>query len=151
MTTMNVETVTALLTRAVAQRGEDYVYPASVGGASTSCHYRWDQWDIDHEYVTADKKGAPACIAGQIMDYIGILDDIVGTYPDGTFSHANGEDINSLAFNYDLDITPLALAVLYEAQATQDAGLTWGVALRRALDIAARNPDDLSDEVPANG
>jgi hypothetical protein len=85
------------------------------------------------------------------MDYAGILDDIVGTYEDGSFSSANAEDINSLAFNYDLDITPLALAVLREAQESQDAGLAWGVALRRALDIAARNPDDLSDEVPANG
>lgn len=151
MTTINVETVTALLTRAVADRGEDYTYPASTSKTSTSCHYRWDQWDIDHEYVTPEKKGGPACIAGQVMDYAGILDDIVGTYEDGSFSSANGEDINSLAFNYDLDITPLALAVLREAQESQDAGLTWGVALRRALDIAARNPDDLSDEAPANG
>jgi hypothetical protein len=151
MTTINVETVTALLTRAVADRGEDYVYPNTVAGASTSCHYRWDQWDIDREYATPEKKGAPACIAGQIMDYAGILDDVVPQFDDGAFASANGEDINSLAFNYDLDITPLALAVLREAQHSQDAGLTWGVALRRALDIAARNPDDLSDEVPANG
>ena len=106
-----------LLTRAVEEKGADYVYPRSnyPGG----CIYF-------SEGEEGDEVGAPSCIIGHVFAYKGmepLPEDVNGATVHG---------VHRRFFEVDNNWT---LAALAKAQAAQDTGDTWGNALRAALSV----------------
>lgn len=107
-TPVDVEQVLELLDRAVAERGEDFIYDATFDArlhGGRSCFYRLPN-------------GRPGCIAGLVVSYVA-----PGTLP----YLAEGVSINGQDALTDF-FTSTALAVLRAAQRAQDKGARWGVA-----------------------
>lgn len=162
ITVINADVVERLLLQAVAEKGDRYTYP----GVSTesrrlhgqTCHYRWDTSDLDAGLCKPEQVGQAACVAGVVFGYAGILEDLIPEWdstddedyaPNDRFYGGNDQGIEDLVYanaGWALDITPLAAAMLKEAQACQDTGSTWGVSARRGINIRYTRPE-LSDEV----
>lgn len=110
-----------LLRGVVLTKGPDYVYKKDDGtGLYTTCEYVHGP---DSEAHTDEPEG-PGCIVGHVMVEWGTaLDDlknVEGTVPNG--DHPLWKD----------NLTPEAALLLRRAQASQDRGATWGVALGKA-------------------
>ena len=103
MTTITRENFTAALERAVAERGEDFVYPEAWMTNSNACQYSL-------------KDGTPACIIGLALSYI-----------DPGIVPGSGEFGSSDAVMEDLGVEdgPLIIAAR-AAQIEQDRGYPWG-------------------------
>ncbi len=107
-----------LLEKAVATRGEDYVYRRHEG----FCTYTHD--------------GEPDCLIGVVLHSVGwTIEELrqcdnMGSVPsvaeDPTFADRLGNE---------------AIGVLDAAQAAQDDSLSWGVALQKARDRASEYPN----------
>lgn len=133
---ITAERVLDLTRELVHERGEGWTYPGTEPHrpVSTSCHYRWDSWDVGQGTVPKEKVGQPACIVGGILDRLGVLDTVVPVDDEqpGEY-HYNSSAVRDLLDEDDsIEVDPLARAVMHELQSSQDSGLTWGVALRRA-------------------
>ena len=118
MEPLTAEKARELLARAVAEKGEDYVYEWQEGAYTYACMYfHGDQ---------------PGCIIGHLLAYQGVKPEDLGDY--------NTWDVGTLA-EQDLDVGTLAeqglidaplpvVKALAKAQLAQDDGATWGEALK---------------------
>lgn len=111
----------ALLKRAVEERGEDYVYPAELKGprpgdlrevSETTCRYFTD--------------GAPSCIAGQALAYLGFTQADLAPHENRGASYV----FEALGLN----MTRAAVYGFEAAQGAQDSGQPWGEALKDATE-----------------
>lgn len=114
--TITADDARTLLTRAVEEKGADYIYPRA--NHPDGCLY----FEGD----------APSCIVGHVFAYKG-MKPLPEDY--------NGSTVSGLAsyerfFSVDGRRTLRALA---SAQGTQDAGEPWGDALAIALEILDRS------------
>lgn len=110
----------ALLDRAVAAKGDDYIYPwisTSQGSACLNFH-----------------KGQPSCLIGHVLSYLDVTPDMMDDH--------NGHGIwavsRFLCNQGIVRFTPLAEAALSRAQEAQDNGYTWGRAITVAKEFAER-------------
>ena len=116
-----------LLEEAVEREGTDHVYRPI--------------WVTEANYLTcvyADH-GAPSCIVGHALTLAGVpVEDLEGM---------NDDSLRDLyrAGRLPVPLTLGALAVLHEAQESQDRGYSWGEVLRRARRVANRYLDLLPD------
>ena len=100
------------LKRAVALKGEDYLYQYPVG--VDSCEYKVG--------------GAPACIVGHV------LADLAPDFFESVIKGGrNRQEFRSLVSATDLDIEPDASLLLAEVQWKQDNRMAWGEALEAAI------------------
>lgn len=117
----------ALLERAVAEKGEDYIYPqlAKVAGKFI---YGPDDYHSDNGVCVYQTRYTrqPACIVGHALHYRGLLQNVV----DAGRNEGCGPHI--LADKLGL-FTGDAADFLSEVQGAQDGGKTWGAALRVGL------------------
>lgn len=110
METLTVEKAHELLKRAVAEKGEDYVYqPETVGTYNRRCRY-------------FGPEGAPSCIVGHVLAYMGVSID-----PE---SYENRVGVWTLGQEELLRADAAAIEALSVAQDVQDMGGPWGSALR---------------------
>ena len=106
MTTITRENFTAALERAVAERGEDFVYPEAWMTSANACQYSL-------------RDGTPACIIGLALSYID--PELV---PDSFYFGAVDGVLE------DLGVEDGALIIAARAaQIRQDRGYTWGRSL----------------------
>lgn len=124
---IDVNETLELLERAVAERGEDFLYPtkhvddgAWRGNGTSNSH------STACRYARADNR-APACIVGQVLAYRGLLD---------LERIREGVDAREQVVIMER-FTPTAIDILAEAQGLQDTGATWGEALGGARRSAA--------------
>lgn len=114
--TLTREKALKLLERAVAEKGEDFIYTSPVDGSSV-CQY-------------IDDSNNPSCIVGHVFKY---LADELGNHD--IFTELEEYEGNSA---HDIDLTgvtilPEASMVLAVAQTVQDSMEdTWGRALEEA-------------------
>lgn len=105
-----------LLEKAVADKGEDYVYPHYNDG----CAY--------FEEAFRENAGQPSCIVGHVLSYGGITEeDLNGANMTGVRS-LTGENSRC----HVLDVDDETRELLRAAQAFQDAGMPWGHAVAEA-------------------
>ena len=97
------ETLRDLIARAVAEKGEDYIYPEDEkdGDDGEMCRYFYD--------------GRPSCIIGHVLSYLGIDEAVEGAGAEVA--------LDGLGFSYE------ELRAADEAQTAQDEGCAWGQAL----------------------
>ena len=106
MTTITRENFTASLERAVAERGEDFVYPEAWMTSANACQYSL-------------RDGTPACIIGLALSYI-----------DPGIVPGSGEFGSSDAGMEELGVEDDVLIIAARAaQIRQDRGYTWGRSL----------------------
>lgn len=115
-----------LLERAVAEKGEDYVYP---------------NWQYGCSY---EGNGAPGCIVGHVLSYLGLTPEQLNQldHPGLHFTDVNGDRMSDnstvddiatlLSEEFDIDLTRPAQLFLNHAQTEQDGGAPWSVALEEA-------------------
>jgi hypothetical protein len=130
MTEIDVPTVLTILAQVVADKGEFYQYPdrpelekPEISGVT--CYYVWN--------------GEPDCIAGHVLHRLGMDLDLLARYEGTGVDEIPINDLNGVPFS----ISEEALNVLYAAQGTQDARMSWGQALRDAKEKAENleNPE----------
>lgn len=101
---LTLEKAHELLKRAVEEKGADYVYPEDEKWADGMCRYfRPD--------------GAPLCIVGHVLHYLGVTRVTEGR---GAAAALLGAGVTTV---------PTTHWALQEAQCCQDGGGTWGEAL----------------------
>lgn len=140
MKTLTLKKARALLRKAVAKKGEDYVYPKGhFGNFAPPCVYAY--WTIESEV-------APSCLVGHaLIDFMPELAyDIVFSENRATEgSYAQGS-IRGIAPQMRADgvlkITPKALAYLARAQFRQDERYTWGESLEAAERMLTEDDSD---------
>jgi hypothetical protein len=106
---------------AVDQRGEDYVDPAAVNFNGGGCKYVVD--------------GQPGCIIGMALSHLGVSLDVLIAMDDDddpTITVGGGSVLGGSGITLDRQ----ALAAFKEAQAAQDVGSSWGVAVQAGLHAA---------------
>lgn len=106
-----IEHVRGLLLRAIAEKGEDYVYP--LANANSACLYFEDD-------------GQPSCIVGHVLHYMGESHG-----PEGASAYVAVRN-----FGWSNAVRE----GLLKAQRAQDDGRTWGEALAefdRAVELAS--------------
>lgn len=115
---LTVADVRALLVRAIAEKGEDYIYVDPEGRKAAV--YGVTCVNFAHD-------GSPSCIAGHVYHYAGLTPDEAGRT-------LTVREVNTMLPNLfaDWDVVRALIA----AQVAQDAGWTWGKALA-AFDHAA--------------
>lgn len=124
MERIDVAEALALLERAVAEKGEDYIYPN--GGRGDDFHSENGACVYQTRYTKQ-----PACIVGHALYYKDLLQYVVDAdYNEGTGPH-------TLAYALGV-FTTAAADFLNEVQSAQDAGKTWGAALRLGRDFLAK-------------
>lgn len=105
----------SLLERAVAEKGEDYIYDRYEMG---SCAY----------FVG----GKPACIVGHVFHYKGMTAEQFKRLADED-GYPNTARVRVLAETGLIDTDDSTLRLLDLVQLAQDDGNTWGVSLAEAL------------------
>ena len=109
-----------LLAKAVAKRGEDYVYEKLDYASGLECRYA--------------HRGAPSCLVGEVLFEAGItLAALV------RFDRDEIGNPSALVDTDSLDIPFATAFALDRAQQAQDTGKTWGAALQAARDYVADN------------
>lgn len=137
METYTYDETLELLNAAVVKKGADFVYGSDLDGRQhdrpgPSCHYAWD--------------GKPDCIVGHVLASVGVplaelhygdsSNEENDFHPKNPGRYALGSAapvIEDLARDGIVDFTPVAVALLSEAQRLQDGGMSWG----RAVEVAA--------------
>lgn len=148
MTVINYDRALELLKKAIADKGDGYVYPRAM---TEGC-----------VYVIG---GQPSCIVGHVIGYempklIPIIevwerkeaehvyvDD--GYEPDYSLYEGNPGNTSvidlraSIGATEDLSLrfTPKAEKLLSRVQEFQDSGLTWGLSLQEAVDLLSKSPE----------
>lgn len=136
--------------KAVADRGEDYVYPAA------HCTYRWTPVHVVDRVVTEQMVGEPSCLVGAALAYLGVLDWLV---PRGYEDDADGawwennDDTNITSLieltTADVVFDEAAAEFLEHAQNAQDTKQCWGLARRIARSNVGLPLDQVSPSNPA--
>jgi hypothetical protein len=135
--TLDREKAMELLEQAVQLKGPDYRDPAALSDAPD---------DIAPAYFV---DGAPSCILGYVLSNFEINKDISNEefpdlidqmWVDGEVAfEAPDQDYypgGTLERNKDLVLTSGAVSVLRAAQAKQDSGYSWGIALEKARQVS---------------
>ena len=100
----------AAMRKAVAERGEDFVYPDE-----------WRKASEDGESCMYVHEGKPACLIGLAV-YIATGELVPDAYEGAMADEVIGDRMPG--------VSDRARKAAFEAQATQDDGFTWGEALR---------------------
>ncbi len=110
----HISTADALraLEEAVAEKGEDYIYP-------------WTDIDGEDQCAYLDNKGNPSCIAGHALVALGVPKWLLA-------DHNTGYNVGDLWSKGLVEMDADAREALQWAQTAQDSGHPWGEALRRA-------------------
>jgi hypothetical protein len=103
------------LEEAVAEKGEDYVYPLSNTAADLCAYTEFNDRD---ELV-------PSCLVGNALHRLGVPLEAMAQFN-------TGHGPKSLAEELGLDGDRAAWLAFRDAQAIQDDGGTWGAALAKA-------------------
>lgn len=104
--------------KAVALRGEDYIYPKNLPG--------WQ--DCTGSCVYSLKDGTPACIVGVALSLID--PDLVPAYGwNDNFSSSAVEVLEELNASGKTDFSEAVMNAAMWAQQDQDRGLPWGESL----------------------
>lgn len=112
----------AAMRAAVADRGEDYVYPESEKDSHGAC-----------QYLTTDGKGL--CIVGETLLRLGVSSEEIQQALDGTPYTPGSYGLMSWLYRNKVAFEDERTSVLFAtSQARQDFGETWGIALREAED-----------------
>lgn len=113
MIELNEQNVAEALREAVRKRGADFVYPEEWTNSLGNC-----------EYVV---NGEPACIVGEVLHSLGV--PLSRLKPNNSVANK----LFQLEHAGVLVYTQGAMRVLRVAQRVQDAGLPWGVTVKKAL------------------
>jgi hypothetical protein len=108
-----------LVERAIAEKGEDYVYLPPGGRVGEPC-LNW--------HLQPDGQMVPGCIVGHVWHYLGFTNEDTGQ---GDAKHVLGylEGYDHLTYTED------AADFLYAVQDQQDRGVPWGEAYKEALEF----------------
>lgn len=135
---IDIDDAIKLVNDAIAERGEDYVYPREEG---RDCLYVHDEiaWDPNEErYVPTDGPAVPGCLVGLVLNKAGVSLERLQRH-EGSDAEAV---IEWLEADKVLEAAPKVNQFLYQAQFQQDIGKTWAearsIAMRDALGL---NPD----------
>lgn len=117
MTILTKHRALALLEAAVAERGDDYVYPEELkNGPGHTCQYFLDGQSDPED------AGKPGCIVGYLLHGLGFTADDVSSWE----GNASSTVLRWLGVTVDPELDQ----ALAEAQDYQDNGGTWGKAVR---------------------
>lgn len=136
MTVLKTDAVTEVLTRLVAEKGEDYVYPPAVQSKYPTCTY---------STATDDGEFAPSCIVGHVIAELDaeLFRELAIYELRECSSMSVGELLREGSPDYDyhpdnpelvVDDSTLAVA-LTMAQEIQDRGGTWADAVAAYQDV----------------
>lgn len=114
-----------LLRKAVADKGEEYVYPHANSGC---VNVEYDD-DIEEYY--------PSCIVGHALYHAGIDPAVIAE------AGADEASVEELSYYGIAEFSEDAENVMSMAQLLQDRGFLWGVALKAAERIAETGEDFL--------
>jgi hypothetical protein len=116
---IDLDTAKNLIEKAIADKGEDYVYPRAVLAAEgmKACEY----------FEPDETTGAvvPSCIVGYALAYIGVEAEDLG--------NENGGTVWDMVTEADLAIDIDAANFWMNVQQLQDRGVPWGQAYAQAL------------------
>jgi hypothetical protein len=129
--------VEQLLDRAVANRGPDWKYPAVDGTCFYSIDHHNDMASIYWTSCGEDPRETDslldlpgqrgACIVGHILiDLLGVREEFMAEWEDSAAFQRGLPDVPDYIF------TAEAQVLLRQVQQHQDAGMSWGQAVRRA-------------------
>ncbi len=120
---LNLETVKALVLAEIEKEGEDYIYKEQErqNGAGVMC----SNYEAD---------GTPSCLVGRALDAGGIITFEALSAAESTTGavHLLGSGIDDLVTSLGIGIDDDAFNFLWTLQDSQDAGVSWGEAFRRA-------------------
>jgi hypothetical protein len=127
-----------LLSNAIAEKGEDFVYTPAEFTREIDDSYWLDESEAD-ELITSvteaecayfDEDGSPSCGVGCALAQVGVTADMVEPW-----NICVGVDTlaNHLTYN-NINLTPKAVKLLATFQSYQDQGNPWGVAWDHAVD-----------------
>lgn len=122
MQRIDLETAVRELDRAVALKGEDYIYALDKRDTDTEedfGNYACEYADMDQE----TGEFVPGCIVGHVFHSCGMSIDLLSNI---------GGAVGVVVKEKKLDVDEDAAGLLRLAQAYQDAGYTWGDAVRKA-------------------
>jgi hypothetical protein len=144
MIDINYDKAVELIGRAVAERGEDYVYPY------VSCQNvlkAGEFYGLRETFEANWRRGAtqvpedqPGCIVGLAMSYVLPLEQI--NIGGGIVTMRSTLHQEGLA-----RFSTKAVNFLADAQGYQDNGYAWGVAMREAIKASASPYNGASDEI----
>lgn len=124
--TLTYEQALASLEQAIAERGEDFVYPQEW---RTSVSENFKGWCVNF-----NQDGSPSCIAGYVYSLWSIENDEVWR-EDSVDTLAGRDGGEKDAATAPLQIDARTYVLLSSAQNAQDSGSTW----KQALEIALRD------------
>lgn len=118
---LDLDAATALLQRAVEDRGEHFQYlpKQSQYGLFSACRYFHGE------------QGAPGCIVGLAMSYLGLSNKSLATMD--TCGGIGGATQRAHLHSIGVTMSEQAVALFRGAQRRQDAGMSWGRVLQEAV------------------
>lgn len=117
MITINQAEAVDYLYRAVLDRGEDHFVDDEDSGGIKRCRY----FNTNH---------TPQCIVGHVLADLGVDPNVL--IEAGVNGVAVWDIGDVLRKDCEIDLEPGAIGALSVAQASQDRGLSWGLALQKA-------------------
>lgn len=137
--TITLDVAKAALEAAIAERGEDYVYPF---GQIGTCKYRWEPGDVVDLRLPVDVVGHGSCGVGVVLEKWDILDTVVpkNDDPDGDCDLYFRNTSSFVDLAQDMEIEDDAALLLARFQTCQDMGLPWGQSYRMAVDLLHEEP-----------
>lgn len=142
MIELSLDKVNALLDRAVADRGADFVYHSPV----SSCLYWHDAKKNPESYERAcpPMTGQPGCIVGYVLHLAGVSDEAIESLPKGIAGTALDHLTSRGVIDLDSDSHGQVYYLLNRVQCEQDARIPWGQAVSEGRRVLAewqrRNP-----------
>lgn len=130
MLNLDLKKAQELVAECIAERGEDYVYEKQSG----SCMYVHNieaAWEPEREEYEDDFTNAtPGCLVGMALKKGGVPLETMGS---GVQNDNGSYDLlNHLQAHGFVTFTDTASGFLANAQASQDAGAPWGLAVEAA-------------------
>lgn len=122
---LSYESAQTLLRRAVMEKGADHRFEPEVPD------------EADSYYYFHPDTGQPGCIVGHVLAYRGITPEDLADANSGTGFGSLLRATKVVACD------PLARTLLITAQDEQDAGYTWGEAVKIAVDYAELKRDEV--------
>ena len=148
MLNLDLEKAKELVGLAIAERGDDYVYP-NPGQCRNVDNISYDVWDDNEEEYVASFDGAtPGCLVGHALFLGGIPLSTMGA---NGVNDEGSDDLLSHLRNLDLiTCDSSAMAYLANVQSSQDSLAPWGKAAEAAARGATTYPkrDNLGNKVP---
>lgn len=115
MKIIDVDEVGILLDKAVAKKGEDYIYQLDL---NRFCAYYHGE--------------EPGCIVGHVLADLGVDASMVRGADVNVGVGISGASMAAALTSWGIEFTEQAMDVLYKAQCMQDVGSAWGAAVKNA-------------------